>query len=318
MTTFIIRRILVSIPVFLGITLIVFVLIALAPGDATSAFVRPEVAADPKALEAIRVRLGLDQPIPIRYIRWLGAALTGEFGYRIDTGVAIADDIVRTLKNSMILTGTALLFGIFVGIPLGVLSAVRQYSKIDYLLTGIMFLGVSVPSFLLGLGGLYLFGLRLKFIPVGGMTTVGQPFDIMDFLRHLALPALILGFGYAAILLRYTRASMLDVITSDYINTARAKGLSGRIVVGRHAFRNALIPIITIIALSLPEMIGAAVVTEQVFSWPGVGQALVDGVGNRDFYLIMGITMVLAVAVLLANLLADILYGFADPRIRRS
>ncbi|MFN8619984.1 MAG: ABC transporter permease [Chloroflexota bacterium] len=318
MTTYIIRRILISIPVFLGITLIVFTLIALAPGDATTAFVRPEVAADPKALEAIRIRLGLDQPLPIRYVRWLAAAMTGELGYRIDTGVAIADDVLRTVKNTFMLMIPALLFGIFVGIPLGVLSAVRQYSKIDYVLTGIMFLGVSIPSFLLGLGGLYVFGLRMKLIPVGGMTTVGQDFDVVDYLRHLALPALILGFGYAAILLRYTRASMLEVINQDFINTARAKGLSGRIVVGRHAFRNALIPIITIIALALPEMIGGAVVTEQVFSWPGVGQALVDGVTNRDFYLIMGITMVLAVAVLLANLAADILYGFADPRIRRS
>lgn len=318
MTTFIIRRLLISIPVFLGITLIVFVFIALAPGDAATAMIRPEMAADPNALAAIRERLGLDQPLPIRYVRWLGAALSGEFGYRIDTGVAIADDIARTLKNSAILMGTALIFGLFVGVPLGVLSAVRQYSKLDYLLTGITFLGISIPSFVLGLGGLWLLGLQLKMIPIGGMTTVGQDWDLIDFLRHLALPSLILGFAYAATFLRYTRAAMLETISSDYIATARAKGLPGRVVIGRHAFRNALIPIITILALSLPELIGGAVVTEQVFTWPGMGQALVDGVGNRDFYLIMGITMVLAVVVLLANLLADIAYGFADPRIRRS
>jgi peptide/nickel transport system permease protein len=318
MTTFIIRRLLISIPVFLGITLIVFVFIALAPGDAATAMIRPEMAADPNALAQMRERLGLDQPLPIRYVRWLGAALTGELGYRIDTGVSIASDIARTLKNSAILMGTALIFGLFVGVPLGVLSAVRQYSKLDYLLTGITFLGISIPSFVLGLGGLWLLGLQLKMIPIGGMTTVGQPWDLIDFLRHLALPALILGFAYAATFLRYTRAAMLETISSDYIATARAKGLPGRIVIGRHAFRNALIPIITILALSLPELIGGAVVTEQVFTWPGMGQALVDGVGNRDFYLIMGITMVLAVVVLLANLLADIAYGFADPRIRRS
>jgi peptide/nickel transport system permease protein len=318
MTTFIIRRLLVSIPVFLGITLIVFVFIALAPGDAVSAMIRPEMAADPNALAAMRERLGLDQPLPIRYVRWLGAALSGELGYRIDTGVAIADDIARTLKNSAILMGTALIFGLLVGVPLGVLSAVRQYSKLDYLLTGITFLGISIPSFVLGLGGLWLLGLQLKLIPIGGMTTVGQDWDLIDFLRHLALPALILGFAYAATFLRYTRAAMLETISSDYISTARAKGLPGRVVIGRHAFRNALIPIITILALSLPELIGGAVVTEQVFTWPGMGQSLVDGVGNRDFYLIMGITMVLAVVVLLANLLADIAYGFADPRIRRS
>lgn len=318
MATFIIRRILISIPVFLGITFIVFVFIALAPGDASTAFVRPEFAADPIALAKVRERLGLDQPLPIRYIRWLGAALTGELGYRIDTGVPIAQDIGRTLKNSAILMGTALVFGLLVGVPLGVLSAVRQYSKLDFILTGITFLGISIPSFLLGLGGLWLLGLQLDLIPIGGMTTVGKENDIFDFLRHLALPSLILGFGYAATFLRYTRASMLEVINSDYIATARAKGLPNRIVINRHAFRNALIPIITIVALSLPELIGGAVVTEQVFTWPGMGQSLVDGVGNRDFYLIMGITLVLAFVVLLANLIADVAYGFADPRIRRS
>ncbi len=318
MSTFIIRRLLISIPVFLGITLIVFTFVAMAPGDASLAFVRPEMASDPAAIEAVRIRLGLDQPLPIRYVRWLSGALQGEFGFRMDNGVAISQEVSRALWNTLILMGTALLLGIFAGVPLGVLSAVRQYSKIDYLLTGITFLGISIPSFLLGLGGLYILGLRFKMIPIAGMTTAGQPFDFIDFLRHLALPALILGFGYAAIFLRYTRASMLEVISSDYVTTARSKGLTGRIVIGRHAFRNALIPVITIIGLSLPEMIGGAVVTEQVFSWPGMGQLLVDGVTDRDYNMVMGITIVLAVTVLLANLVTDIAYGFADPRIRRS
>ena len=318
MSTFIIRRLLISIPVFLGITMIVFTFVAMAPGDAATAFVRPDSISDPAALEAMRIKLGLDQPVPIRYIRWLANALQGQFGYRIDNGVPIVQDVARALVNSVILMGTALLLGIFVGIPLGVLSAVRQYSRLDYLLTGITFLGISIPSFLLGLGGLYLLGLQWKMIPIGGMTTVGKPPDLIDFLRHLALPAVILGFAYSAIFLRYTRASMLEVIRSDYVTTARSKGLSGRIVIGRHAFRNALIPIITILGLSLPEMIGGAVVTEQVFTWPGMGLLLVDGVRSRDYFLIMGITIVLAVVVLLANLLTDVAYGFADPRIRRS
>ncbi len=318
MSTFIIRRLLISVPVLLGITLIVFTFVALAPGDLTASYVRPELASNPAAIEAIRVKLGLDQPLPVRYVRWLTAALQGDLGYRLDNGIAIADEVRRALWNSFILMGTALLLGIMVGVPLGVLSAVRQYSRMDYLLTGVTFMGISIPSFLLGLGGLYLFGVRFKILPIAGMTTVGKPFDIIDFVRHLALPALILGFGYAAIFVRYTRASMLEVISSDYVTTARSKGLTGRIVIGRHAFRNALIPIITIIGLSLPEMIGGAVVTEQVFSWPGMGLLLVDGTADRDFYLVMGITIVLAVAVLLANLVTDVAYGFADPRIRRS
>jgi peptide/nickel transport system permease protein len=223
---------------------------------------------------------------------------------------------MRGLINSIILTGSALVLGVLVGIPLGILSAIRQYSKIDFALTGITFLGISLPSFMLGLGGLYLFGLQLKVVPIAGMTSVGKPFDFVDFLRHLALPVLILGFGYAAIFLRYTRAAMLDVIQLDYVTTARAKGLPSGTVLFRHAFRNALIPIITLIGLSIPEIMGAAVVTESVFSWPGLGLMMVEGVQDRDFLLIMGITLVLATTVLVVNLATDVAYGFADPRIR--
>ena len=193
------------------------------------------------------------------------------------------------------LTGTAMVLGIFVGIPLGVLSAVRQYSKMDFVLTGVTFLGISLPSFMLGLGGLYLLGLQLDLVPIAGMITVGPAFELVDFLHHLVLPALILGFGYMAIFMRYTRAAMLDVIHLDYITTARSKGLRGSTILTRHAFRNALIPIITIIGLSIPEVVGAAVVTEKVFTWPGLGLMMVEGIQDRDFLLIMGITMVLAI-----------------------
>lgn len=316
MTTFIVRRLLISIPVFLGITLLVFTFVALAPGSIADALIRPELGANAEAREAIIRRYGLDQPIPIRYVLWLANALQGELGYRAMNGTPVAAEVLRGLTASVILTGTGMLIGMCVGIPLGILSAVRQYSKVDFALTGITFLGISLPSFLLGIGGLWLFGLQFKVFPIAGMTTVGKPFDIVDFLRHLALPALILGFGYMAIFLRYTRASMLDVIHSDYVTTARSKGLPGSIVLSRHAFRNALIPIITIIGLSIPEFVGAAVVTEAVFSWPGLGLMMVEGVGQRDFLLIMGITILLATVVLVANLVTDVAYGFADPRIR--
>jgi peptide/nickel transport system permease protein len=318
MTTFIVRRLLISIPVFLGITLLVFTFVALAPGSLVDALVRPELGASPEAREAIIKRYGLDQPLHIRYVLWLANALQGELGYRVTSGTPVSSEVARGLSASVVLTGTAMLLGIFVGIPLGILSAVRQYSKLDFLMTGITFLGISLPSFLLGLGGLWLFGLQLDLVPIAGMTTVGKPFDIVDFLRHLALPALILGFGYMAIFLRYTRASMLDVIHSDYITTARSKGLAGSVVLWRHAFRNALIPIITIIGLSIPEIVGAAVVTETVFSWPGLGLMMVEGVSQRDFALIMGITILLATVVLVANLITDVAYGYADPRIRHS
>lgn len=318
MGAYIARRLLISIPVLLGITIIVFVFVALAPGDPVDALIRPEFGSNEAMRQAIIAHYGLDQPLPIRYIHWLAGVLQGDFGFRIQSGQPIISEIWRAFIATIALMGTALILGMGVGIPLGVLSALRQYSKLDFLLTTITFLGISVPSFLLGLGGLYVVGLRLKLVPIAGMVTIGQDFDYLDFIRHLALPAIILAFGYAAIFLRYTRASMLEVINAEYVTTARSKGLPRRTVISRHTFRNALIPIITIIGLSLPEMIGGAVVTEQVFSWPGMGMLLVDGVNDRDYYLIMGLTLFLAVAVLIANLLTDIAYGYADPRIRYS
>ncbi len=318
MLTFIIRRLLISIPVFLGITMLIFLFIALAPGSIVDALVRPELGIDPAAKEAIIKRYGLDQPLHIRYVLWLANALQGELGYRVASGAAVGSEVMRGLGASLMLTGSAMVMGIFVGVPLGVLSAVRQYSKVDFVLTATTFLGISLPSFMLGLGGLWLLGLQLDLVPIAGMVTVGQEFELLDFLHHLILPALILGFGYMAIFLRYTRAAMLEVIHLDYITTARSKGLRGSVVLSRHAFRNALIPIITLIGLSIPEVVGAAVVTETVFSWPGLGLMMVEGIQDRDFLLIMGITMVLALTVLLANLLTDVAYGYADPRIRYS
>jgi len=317
-TTFIIRRILISIPVFIGITLLVFTFVAIAPGNVADGLIRPEMSSDAAAREEIIRRYGLDQPLPVRYVSWLTNALQGELGYRAMNGTPISDEVWRGLRASLILTGTALILGILVGVPLGILSAVRQYSKLDFLLTGVTFLGISLPSFLLGIGGLWLLGLQFKLVPIAGMSTVGKPFDMVDFLRHLALPALILGFGYMARFMRYTRASMLDVINAEYITTARSKGLPSPTVLWRHAFRNGLIPIITLIGLSIPEVVGAAVVTESVFSWPGLGLMLTEAVNQRDFLLIMGITILLATVVLIANLVADVAYGFADPRIRYS
>ncbi len=316
MISFIIRRLLVSIPVFLGITIIVFAFIAMAPGRIVDALVRPELGADPAAEAAIIKRFGLDQPLHIRYIRWLANSLQGELGYRVASGIAVDSEILRGLRNSITLTGTAMVLGICLGVPLGVMSAVRKYSVPDFVLTGITFLGISLPSFMLGLGGLYLFGLKLRLVPIGGMVTIGKGSDFVDFLHHLVLPALILGFGYMAVFQRYTRASILEVVYLDYIMAARSKGVTTAVVLLRHAFRNALIPIITLIGLSIPEVVGAAVVTETVLGWPGLGLMMVEGIPDRDFLLIMGVTMVLALTVLISNLLTDVAYAYADPRIR--
>jgi peptide/nickel transport system permease protein len=316
--TYIVRRLLISIPVFFGITIIVFTFTALAPGNLADALIRPELANDAAARQQIMERYGLDQPLHIRYVRWLANAAQGELGYRPRDGQPVAAQVARGLQASLTLTGTAMILGILVGVPLGVLSAVRQYSKLDFLLTGITFLGISLPSFLLAIGGLWLLGLQFKLVPIAGMTTIGKESDIVDFLRHLALPAAILGFGYMAIFMRYTRASMLDVTNSEYVTTARSKGLASSTVLRRHTFRNAVIPVITLMGLSIPEVVGAAVVTETVFSWPGLGLMMTESVSQRDFLTIMGVTVLLAVVVLIANLVTDIAYAYADPRIRYS
>ena len=211
---------------------------------------------------------------------------------------------------------TALVIGVVFGIPLGVISALRQYSRLDFALTGIAFLGLSTPSFLAGIGGLYVFGLLLGIFPIGGMQTAAAPFTIPDFLGHLALPAMILGFGYVAIFMRYTRAAMLEVINSLYITTAESKGLPSRTVIVRHALRNALVPILSVIGVYLPDMVGAAAITETVFTWPGLGLRVVDAANGRDFPVIMGIALIFAIVVLSANLLTDIAYAAVDPRIR--
>ena len=319
MVSYIVRRVLIAIPILLGITVLVFLLLAIAPGDPVSAFIRPELRTNEEMRRIITERYGLDQPLPVRYFRWLGEALQGNLGYKTGgVGLPVLDTVIRGLGASVLLMGTALGIGIVVGIPLGVISALRQYSKLDYLLTGVAFLGISMPSFMLGLGGLYLFGLQLRIFPIGGMVTAGAPFSLPDLLAHLALPAMILGIGYVATLMRYTRSAMLEVLGSLYVTTAEAKGLPPRIVVIRHALRNALVPIVTIIGLSLPDLVGGAVIIETVFSWPGLGLMMVEGVAGRDFPMIMGLSLVVAVTVLVANLLTDIVYAVADPRVRYS
>jgi peptide/nickel transport system permease protein len=316
MTTYIARRVLIAIPILFGITVLIFTFVALAPGDPVDAYLRPEMAGNQQLRQLMTHQLGLDQPLPIRYLAWLGQTLQGNLGYSAVTGESVNSVVSKGLVASGSLMLTALLLGLLIGIPLGVISALRQYSWLDFNLTGIAFLGISTPSFLAGLGGLYIFGLILGIFPIGGMQTAGKPFTWPDFLAHLALPALILGFGYVAIFMRYTRAAMLEVIHSPFISTAEAKGLPNRTVVIRHALRNAWIPILSVLGVYLPDMVGAAAITETVFTWPGLGLRVVDAANGRDFPVIMGIALVFAFVVLWANLLTDVAYAAVDPRIR--
>lgn len=316
MVQYIFRRALINIPVLIGITMAVFILISLAPGDPLSAYISPELGRDPETLAALSAKFGFDQPLPIRYVNWLGQALQGNLGYRIKNFDPVWTVILQRVPATLMLMATALGIGIVVGIPLGIFSALHKYSVIDMVFTGGVFLGISTPAFLIGLGSLFVFSLGLRLFPAGGMHTLGQEESVIDTIHHLALPALILSANYIASMLRYTRASMLDVIGEQYVTTARAKGLNERTVILKHALSNALIPIVTVIGFSIPNLLAGAVFTETIFAWPGMGSLFVDGVNSRDFPLMMGVTLVTATAVLVFNLLTDIVYALINPKIR--
>lgn len=318
MTAYILRRLAISIPVLLGITLLTFFAYNLAPGDPIDAMIDPTISQDPADLQALREQLGLDKPMIVRYGIWLREAAQGNLGFSYRTGEAVSQRIADRLPNTLQLTGVALLIAIGLGIPLGVVSALRQYSRIDYFLTFFAFSGISIPSFFLALGAIYILALKLKLFPSHGMGDPDAEFYIVERLHHLILPALVLGLDRVAGFLRYTRSSMLEVLGQDYMTTAKAKGLGGRVRVWRHGFRNALISIITIIGLSLPALFGGSVIVETIFAWPGMGQMAITAVSQRDYPVLMGVALVTSIVVLISNLVADIAYAAADPRIRYS
>jgi ABC-type dipeptide/oligopeptide/nickel transport system permease component len=305
--------------VLFGITVIAFTALALAPGDPVTARLDPAVLAQlSKAdLDARRHELGLDQPIPVRYAIWLGGILHGDLGYSVVTRRSVADEVSARVLPTVVLMGTALVIGCTVGISLGVLAAVKRYSVPDYVFSTVGLLAIVIPGFVLGLISIYVFAVGLRWLPAGGIETLGAAGGTwQDQAAHLVLPACILGLALAAQILRYTRASMLDVLSSEFITTARAKGLSSIRVIGRHALGNALIPIITVIGLALPDTVAGAVITEQVFSWPGMGRLAVTAANNRDAAVMMAVVLIVATVVLLVNIVTDLAYGLADPRIR--
>ncbi len=318
MSQFILRRLLISIPVLLGITFIAFAALSLAPGDPLMARLDPSVLAQqsPEWIEEKRRELGLDQPVPVRYLRWLEGLVRGDFGFSIVTRRSISEELALRLPVTLQLMGTALLIGLVLGIPFGVISAIKQYSKLDYALTGFTMAMISTPTFFLGLLAIYVFGVYLRILPTSGVATLGAVPSLADRLSHLVLPAGILGLANAAQLMRYTRASMLEVLRREYVVTARAKGLANAPVFLRHALRNALVPIISILGLLLPELVVGAIVTEQIFAWPGMGFMAVRAAADRDPSLLMGVVLVVGTGVLLSGLIADIAYAAADPRVR--
>jgi peptide/nickel transport system permease protein len=315
MSRYLIRRVVQLLPLLLLTTIVSFAVMQLAPGGPLSAYEHsPSITA--AQLKVISHDLGLDQPAPVQYWRWLTGLLQGQWGYSLESGEAVTTLILERLGNTLVLVGTAFALSLLIALPLGVLASVRQYSLFDYTATFFSFVAYSIPVFWAGLMAQLLFSVRLGWLPVAGLYTEGVPWTLGDSLKHLVLPALVLGLGLIAGWSRYLRSSMLEVLQLDYLRTARAKGLPSSSVVYKHALRNAVVPLITVVALDIPLLFTGALVVEVVFSWPGEGRLFYDALHNRDYPVLMGVLLISAFLILFSNLAADLLYGWLNPRVR--
>lgn len=315
MFRYILKRLLYAIPVFLGITFVIYTLINLAPGGPLSVLAASgEISLSD--LEALKISMGLDKPIVIRYFIWLGDLLHGDFGISYRTSQEVSLMISQRIMPSLMLTGTGILAAMLVGVPLGIISAYKPNSVWDHISTFISFIGASVPNFFLSLLLIYVLAVKLKWFPTSGMQSSGMSGNLLDLLHHLALPAFVCGIQPIGNYIKQTRSSVLEVLNEEYIKTARSKGLTNVVIVLKHAFRNALIPIVTTISLSIPFLIGGAVVTEQIFAWPGIGSLMITAITSRDYPVIMGVAVLICGVVLVANLILDLIYAALDPRIK--
>ena len=314
MFAFIVRRLLILIPTLFVITVIVFFLIHAAPGDPMDLFLDPTLSATD--LAAARERLGLNRPFHEQYFFWLTHFFRGEMGISINYSRPVWDLIKVRIGPTILLMSCSLLMAYLVAIPVGTLSAIKQYSPIDHAATTFAFIGVSMPNFWLGLLLLYFFAVQLKILPSFGMKELIGGGDLIDRIRHLIMPVVVLGTGYMAGITRYMRAQVLEVRNEEYIKTARSKGLREGMTISKHMMKNALIPIVTLFGLQLPVLMGGALITEQIFSWPGLGYFFWRAATLRDYPVAMGLLTITAILTLFGNLAADIAYGFLDPRIR--
>lgn len=322
MLRYLLKRLAILIPTFIGITIVCFLVIHLAPGEPTSmqAELNPNIS--PEAIDQLKRHYGLDKPLPVQYLVWMKNLARLDFGRSISADARpVWDKIKERLPITISINVASMVIIFLVAIPLGVVSAVRRGSLVDRSITVFVFVGFSIPGFWLALICMDLLGVRLGWLPISGIHSQGYQYMGLferswDLARHLALPVVISAFGALAGLSRYMRSSMLEIIRQDYILTARAKGLPERTVIYKHAMRNALLPVITILGLSIPGLIGGSVIFESIFSIPGLGKLFYDGIMMRDYNLIMGSLTIGAVLTLLGNLIADIAYSVADPRIR--
>ncbi|KIL37937.1 peptide permease [Gordoniibacillus kamchatkensis] len=315
MKRYVIRRLLIALPTFLGITVLVFVVSYLSAGSPLELLLSNQ---NISAAEIARQgeKLGLNQPIYVQYFSWLGHLVLGNFGKSYRTMEAVTDMVFKGLGATSILVLVSVVIACLIAIPLGVQSARRQNKIWDHIAAVFSFLATSTPSFFIALVLLYVFSVQLKILPIGGMYKIGEENNLLSLLQHLIMPGLVLSFHMIGTLIQFTRSSMLEVMREDYVRTAKAKGLKERNVVVRHVLRNSLIPVVTYLGMEIPLMLGGAVVTEQVFSWPGIGKLMIQSIFSRDYPVVMGITVIVALAVLVFNIITDLIYGLLDPRIR--
>ena len=304
MHKYVLKRMLLLIPVLLGVSLLVFAIMSLTPGDPAQLILGEN--APREAVLKLREEMGLNDPFFIQYLRFVKNAILGDFGRSYTTGREVFGEIFARFPNTFILAILGIIISVCIGIPIGIISATRQYSFLDSFSMIIALLGVSMPVFWLGLMLILMFSVKLGWLPSGGF----------DGFKSIILPAVTLGVGSAAIITRMTRSSMLEVIRQDYIRTARAKGVAEKVVINKHALKNALIPIITVVGLQFGNLLGGAVLTESVYSWPGVGRLMVDAIRQKDTPTVLAAVVFLAAAFSVVNLLVDILYAYVDPRIK--
>lgn len=312
MLTFIFRRVLSAIPTLILVSLFVFTLQKLLPGDPVLAMAGEE--RDPAVMEYLRDKYRLNDPIPVQYIHWVGNVLQGDFGASLRTAQPVTALLASKLPVTIELALLALIIALLIGIPTGVISAVRKGTAVDYGANVFALSGISIPHFWLGILLIMIFAVKLQWLPASGFVPLRE--DVGQNLKTLILPAFVLGAGLSGVLMRHTRSAMLEVLRADYVRTARAKGLFLRTVILKHALRNALMPIVTLTTLLFGELLGGAVLTEQVFSIPGFGKMIVDAVFNRDYAVVQGVVLCVAIGFLLLNLLADVLYRMINPRLR--
>jgi peptide/nickel transport system permease protein len=310
---YIIKRILIAIPVLIGITIIDYAIMCMA-GSPLEMLQGPRVSE--AAVEAKKIALGLDKPFYIQYFVWLSQLLHGNMGYSMKSYQPVSEMIGSHLGPTLLLMGVSLIVSLLIAIPAGIYSAIRQYSKGDYAVVTLSFLGSSIPGFFLSLLLIYLFTVKLGWLPSSGMTTLGTQGGFADVAKHMVMPVIVLAASIAGRNIRYIRSAMLEILQQDYLRTARAKGIGNFNVINKHALRNALVPIVTVIGMEIPVMFGGAVIVEQVFSWPGLGLMTMSAITSRDFPVIMGVCLLSAIVVLIANLITDILYALVDPTIQ--